>query len=285
MLSYFCWCLSVWEIIRIRPNTPEARPGRVSFYFGLLSIVNPFSRLCQELRRFTEYRIGCTICSMIHPIQNLLLDLSHRHNLANMTLREMAKGISMPDESPQKIKHHLLQLQKKGFLKIDRIRGVMEQSAMKPTWAKGLLKNVSAKVFSIPIVGVASCGPATIFAEQNFEGFLRVSSRLIHQSSPKDLFAIKAEGSSMNRAEIDGKKIEDGDYVIVRKDESIPDNNDVVLVIVDGKGTIKRFINDTKNEQVVLKADSSYDYEPIHLHPSDEFFVNGKVVGIVKKPS
>ncbi len=79
--------------------------------------------------------------------------------------------------------------------------------------------------------------------------------------------------------------MEDGDYVIVRKDESIPDNNDVVLVIVDGKGTIKRFINDRKNEQVVLKADSSYDYEPIYLHPSDEFFVNGKVVGIVKKPS
>ncbi len=47
----------------------------------------------------------------------------------------------------------------------------------------------------------------------------------------------------------------------------------------------ERFINDTKNEQLVLKADSSYDYEPIYLYPSDEFFVNGKVVGIVKKPS
>lgn len=202
-----------------------------------------------------------------------------------MTLREMAGAIGMPDESPQKIKHHLLQLQKKGFLKIDKVKGVMEKSEMRPTWAKGLLKDATTKVFSIPIVGVASCGPATIFSEQNFEGFLRVSSKLIRQSSPKDLFAIKADGSSMNRAEINGRKIEDGDYVIVKRDESTPDNDEVVLVIVNGKGTIKRFIDDRKNGQVVLKADSSYDYEPIHLHPSDEFFVNGKVVGIVKQPA
>lgn len=222
---------------------------------------------------------------MIHPIQKLLLDLSERHNLSRMTLREMAKGIGLPDESPQKIKHHLLQLQKKGFLKINKIKGVMEKSEMRPTWAKGLLKDTATKVLSIPIVGIASCGPATIFAEQNFEGFLRVSNKLIHQSSPKDLFAIKADGSSMNRAEINGKRIEDGDYVIVRKDESTPSNNEIVLVIVDGKGTIKRFIDDRKNGQIVLKADSSYDYEPIYLHPDDEFFVNGKVVGVVKKPS
>lgn len=222
---------------------------------------------------------------MIHPIQKLLLELSSRHNLASLTLREMAKGIGMPDESPQKVKHHLLQLQKKGFLKIDKAKGVMEKSEMQPSWAKGLLKNVSSRVFSIPIIGTASCGPATIFAEQNFEGFLRVSSKLINQSSPKDLFAIRADGSSMNRAEINGKKIEDGDYVIVRKDESVPDNNEVVLVIVDEKGTIKRFIDDRKNGQIVLKADSSYDYEPIYLHPSDEFFVNGKVIGVVKNSS
>lgn len=219
----------------------------------------------------------------MHPIQEKLLDLSKHHNLAKMTLRDMAKGIGLPGEAPQKIKHHLLQLQKKGFLTIDRIQGLMEKSVMKPAWAEGLLKDAASKVFSIPIVGTVNCGPATIFAEQNFEGFLRVSSKLIRQSSPTDLFAVKTDGSSMNRAEINGKKIEDGDYVIVRKDESIPDNNQVVLVIIDGRGTIKRFINDTKNEQVVLKADSSYDYEPIYLHPEDEFFVNGKVVDVVKR--
>ncbi|MEF3691710.1 MAG: S24 family peptidase [Candidatus Moraniibacteriota bacterium] len=217
----------------------------------------------------------------MHPIQQSLLEYSKEHNLAQMTFREIAKGIGLPNESPQKIKHHLFQLQKKGFVKVDRVKGVMEKTAMEPGWAKGMFEK-TARVFSIPIIGTASCGPATIFAKENFTGFLRVSGKLIHQSSPTDLFAIQTDGHSMNQAEIKGKKIEDGDYVIIRKDESIPDNNEIVLVIVDNNAVIKRFIDDKKNGQVILKSDSSYNYEPIYLHPEDEFFVNGKVVGVIK---
>jgi SOS-response transcriptional repressor LexA len=219
---------------------------------------------------------------MMHYIQKALLELSKSQNLAKMTFREIAKNIGMPDESPQKIKHHLFQLERKGFIKIDRVKGVMEKASMESTWAKGILKKTSS-VFSIPIIGTASCGPATIFAKENFQGFLRVSGKLIHQSSPKGLFAIVADGHSMNRAEIGGKKIESGDYVIVKRDESIPDNNEIVLVIVDNNGVIKKFIDDRKNEQVILKSESTYDYEPIYLHPDDEFFINGKVVGVIKK--
>lgn len=220
---------------------------------------------------------------MIHPIQEELLKLSKKENLAQLTLRQMASAIDMPNESPQKIKHHLLQLQKKGFLKIDRIKGVMERASSFPGWATGLL-NKTSRLFSIPIVGVANCGPATIFAEENFQGFLRISSKLIGRSQPTGLFAIKTDGSSMNRAEIQGKCIEDGDYVIVDSQDKNVKNNDVVLAVVDNKGTIKRFVQDHQNKQIVLKADSSFDYEPIYLHPDDSFNINGKVIAVIKKP-
>lgn len=220
---------------------------------------------------------------MIHPIQEELLKLSKKENLAKLSLREMASAISMPKESPQKIKHHLLQLQKKGFLKIDRIKGIMERTSSVPGWAKGLLDKAS-RLFSIPIVGTANCGPATIFAEQNFQGFLRISSKLIGRSKPTGLFAIKTDGSSMNRAKIQGKHIEDGDYVIVDSQDKNVSNNDIILAIVDNKGTIKRFIDDRQNGQIVLKADSSFDYEPIYLHPDDSFNINGKVIAVIKKP-
>jgi len=220
----------------------------------------------------------------MHMIQARLLELSNKENLAGLSLREMGRQIGLPNESPQKIKHHLLQLQKKGFLTINRAKGMMDRSSSEPDWAKGLLKK-ARRLFSIPIIGTASCGPLTIFAEENFQGFLRVSSKLVGLSKPDGLFAIRADGSSMNRAEIDGKQIEDGDFVIVKKDESLPENNEMVLVIVDDRATIKRFIKDEKNAQIILKADSSYDYEPIHLHPDDKFFVNGKVVGVIKRLS
>jgi repressor LexA len=157
----------------------------------------------------------------------------------------------------------------------------MGRTSGEPSWSKGFLKK-TARLFSIPIVGTANCGPATIFAEQNFQGFLRTSSKLLGRSNPKGLYAIKTDGSSMNRAEIGDKRIENGDFVIVDGEDKNAENNDVVLAIIDDKATIKRFIDDRKNGQIVLKADSSYDYEPIYLHPDDEFFISGKVVGIIK---
>ena len=195
----------------------------------------------------------------------------------------MAERIGLPGESPQKIKHHLLQLQKKGFLTIDRIRGLMDRASSKPGWAKGLLDK-KANLFSIPIVGMANCGPATIFAEQNFQGFLKASSRLVNRLKPDGLYAIKTDGSSMNRAEVNDKKIEDGDYVIVDSKYKNPESNSIVLAIIDSKAIIKRFIDDRKNEQIVFKADSSFDYEPIYLHSDDEFTITGKVIGVVKRP-
>jgi repressor LexA len=164
---------------------------------------------------------------------------------------------------------------------MDRAKGTMERAGDKPGLVKGLLKNAS-KLFSIPVIGTANCGPAQIFAEPNFQGFLKVSGKLIKRSRPDGLFAVKADGASMNRAIIDGKNIEDGDYVIINSEDRTPDSNNVVLVIIENKATIKRFIDDRENGQVVLKADSSFDFEPIYLHPEDEFFINGKAVAVVK---
>jgi SOS-response transcriptional repressor LexA len=218
----------------------------------------------------------------MHEIQQELLKLSRTKNLAQISLRKMAELIDMPKEPPQKIKHHLLQLQKKGFLRMDKANRSMERAGSKPSWSKGLLKN-AARLFSIPIVGTANCGPANIFAEQNFQGFLRASSKLIGRSRPDGLYAVKADGSSMNRAEIGvGKVIEDGDLVIVDSAQRDPLSNDIVLAIIDGKATIKRFVEDRANEQVVLKADSSFDYAPIYLHPDEDFSISGKVIGVIK---
>ena len=218
----------------------------------------------------------------MHPIQEKLLNLSKETNLALVSLREMAAAIGLPAESPQKIKHHLQQLEKKGFFTIDRAHGLMEKAKLRPGLASGLLTEASS-LFSIPIVGTANCGPATLYAEQNFEGFLRVSGRLLGRASPAGLYAIKTNGSSMNRAEIAGKKIDDGDYVIIDSNRKDVRDNDIVLAIIDNKATIKRFIDDRANGQVILKADSSHDYDPIYLHPDDDFLINGKAVAVIKK--
>ncbi len=218
----------------------------------------------------------------MHPVQRKLLELARSTNLSQLTLRAIAARIGIPGDSPQRVKHHLQQLQKKGLLFVDRSAGTTSRPAARPTFSKGLTK-ASASLFAIPIVGTANCGPATLFAEQNFEGILRVSSRLIRRSRPTGLYAVKADGSSMNRAQIGGRAIEDGDYVVVDVNDRSVRTNDVVLAIIDNKATIKRFIDDRANGQLVLKADSSFEYEPIHLHPEDDFSINGKAIAVVKR--
>jgi repressor LexA len=220
----------------------------------------------------------------MHPIQESLLDLSRRRNLAKLSLRQIAEEIGLSGESPQKIKHHLQQLEKRGFLVIDRVRRQMDRAGDKPGWVRGPL-TAPSRLFMLPIIGTANCGPATIYAEENFRGFLRVSSKLIGRSQPTGLYALKTDGSSMNKAEVGGRKIEDGDYVVVDRRRVTPQQGDVVVAIIDGKATVKRFIDDRPNGQIVLKADSSFDYEPIHLHPDDEFSISGTVIGVVKRPA
>lgn len=219
----------------------------------------------------------------MHEIQEKILALSKGENLAALSLRQIAAKIGHAEVSPQKIKHHLLQLQKRGFLTIDRYRRRMSVATLRPSVAHGLVSKKTV-IFSIPIIGSANCGPATLFAEENFQGFLRISKRLIGRSRPDGLYAIKADGSSMNRAEINGKKIEDGDLAIVDSKAVNPRTGDIVLAIVDNKATVKKYIDDRGNGQIVLAAESSFDYEPIYLHEDDDFQISGKIVDVIKRP-
>lgn len=216
----------------------------------------------------------------MHIIQEKLLESSKKPGFTDLSLRAMAAEIGLPDESPQKIKHHLQQLEKKGFFMRDKMTGSIFHP---PKWAGGIIKS-GATLFSIPVIGTANCGPATVFAEPNYQGFLKVSSKLLGRKSARDLYAIKGDGLSMNLAEFDGKRLDDGDYAIIDSGVHAPANGDAVLAIIDNKATIKRFIEDKANDQIVLKADSSYDYEPIYLHADDDFQINGKVIGVIKRP-
>jgi repressor LexA len=207
----------------------------------------------------------------MHAIQQKLLKLIERKNIGGKTLREIGEMID--EEFPQKIKHHLSQLEKKGFIKIDKKNNRIEK--------KGRKMPVASPFVSIPIVGMANCGPATIFAEQNIEGYLKVSRRMVPQSN--DLFAVQADGISMNKAVINDKTIDDGDYLIIDSSYMAPKNMDVVLSIIDENANIKRFIRN-KDGSVVLMSDSTREFPPIYVHEDDDFRINGKVVDVIKKP-
>lgn len=210
----------------------------------------------------------------MHIIQQKLLKLSEEKNLGTMTLREMGEQIG--EKFPQKIKHHLSQLEKKGLLKISKAKGTIERT--RPGKVSG-----TSSLVSVPILGTANCGPATFYTDTNYEGYLKVSQALL--TKKKDVYAIKADGLSMNRADVGGKAIEDGDYLIIDSSAQSPENGDIVVSVFDDVANVKKFFFDEENGRVVLVSESNKDFPPIFIHEDDDFSISGKVVQVIKKPS
>lgn len=210
----------------------------------------------------------------MHQTQRRLLELLDDYNLGEMSLREI--GRLLGEEHPQKVSHHLQQLEKRGLI-------VMNKSDSLITKVKNFTPTASSLI-NVPIIGSANCGPAKLLAEENLTGYLKLSKSIVKYS---DIFAIKAEGDSMNKANINGKNIESGDYVLVNgKDKSI-NHGDYVLAVVDSAANIKRFYKEPGAEQIVLVSESESNYPPIYIHSDDysDFLINGKVVDVIKPVS
>lgn len=205
--------------------------------------------------------------------QQALLQLSQKQDLSRLSLRETGKLIGV--DHPQAVKYHLSKLQKSGLLK------------MQPTSSGNKVdRNILGKsvLVTIPIVGAANCGPATMLAEERVEGYLKISSSLLQTKNYKSLYALRASGISMDRANIDGKPVRDGDYVIIDGTRRNPQNGEYVVAVVDGLANIKKFYKDST--QVVLLSESSDDYLPIFIHPDDEQegMIGGIVVQVINNP-
>jgi repressor LexA len=207
----------------------------------------------------------------MHLIQEKLLKLVAEENIGKLTLREIGELIH--EKFPQKIKHHLCQLEQKGFITLDTKNGKIFRNSSKA--------HASDLLVSIPIVGSANCGPATIYADENVEGYLKVSKRII--AKQKGVVAIKAHGNSLNKANVKGKNIEPGDFVIIDCNQTSPRDGDYILSVIDNMANIKKIRFDVKNRRVVLLSESTQSFTPIFLHKDDDFVINGKVIDVIKR--
>ncbi len=210
----------------------------------------------------------------MHPIQQKLLKLSETYNIGNMSFRDVARILG--EDHPQTVKHHLEQLEKKELIDWDKENKVITKKVI------GVVSNIDFTI--IPIMGSANCGHANIYADERIEGHLKISSKLLGNRNA--VFAIKAIGYSMNNANIGGRNIEDGDYVIIDPSDKNVRSNDYVLSIIDEVANIKKIIIDRNNCQITLISESTFQYPAIYIEESEapKYLINGKVVQVIKQP-
>lgn len=183
------------------------------------------------------------------------------------SVREIANHFGFG--SPSAAKKHLDTLARKGYLNASNniSRGISLKSDA-DTDHDPVIKRES--VINVPVVGRVAAG-LPILAEENLEGSIVIDSMFVRTTD--DCYALKVKGESMINA-----GIYEGDIVVVSPKKSVH-NYDIIVAIVDGEATVKRYIR--KDGQTLLMPENEA-YPVIEVKPTSDFSIAGKVVGVLR---
>ena len=142
---------------------------------------------------------------------------------------------------------------------------------------KGDLKTRAIKVvgtestIAVPIVGKVAAGEP-ILATENIEDYMSIGESFFSKDAlQNDNFILKVQGESMIEAGIN-----DGDYIIVSKQETAR-NGQIVVAMIDGEATVKTFYKE--KDYIRLQPENS-TMDPIIVKDCQ---IVGKVIGLIRK--
>jgi len=179
------------------------------------------------------------------------------------TVREIGEAVSLSSSST--VHAHLKSLEQAGLIRRDAVltRAIRVVGAENnPDKAPG-----PKRVVSLPLVGRVAAG-SPLLAVEDIEDTFPV---------PKDFlaggegFMLRVKGESM----IDDG-IHNGDYVIVRRQNSA-DNGDTIVAMVDDEATVKRFYKESGR---IRLQPANQSMSPMYFDAID---IVGKVVGLVRR--
>ena len=135
-------------------------------------------------------------------------------------------------------------------------------------------KIINNEMCNIPIFGKIAAGEP-ILAEQYIEGYLPIDPNIYGLATSDDLFYLKVYGDSMNQ------KVENGDYVLIHKQDYAEDG-DIVVAIVndDDEATLKRYkvINEQFIQLEPMSNNPEHETRTIDLKTT-KFILIGKAIG------
>ena len=117
--------------------------------------------------------------------------------------------------------------------------------------------------------GIQSFQLNNFFTLENVEQYIPISTALLGQGK---FFALHARGNSMINA-----NIEDGDFVIVRQQNTAEDGQ-LVVALIDDEATLKRYYRDNKNRQIRLHPENDAMSDMYY----DEIAIQGVAVKVIK---
>jgi repressor LexA len=193
--------------------------------------------------------------------QQEILDYVKRHVSEHgypPTVRDIGKAIGLASSST--VHAHLANLEKLGLLRRDPTKPRAIEVL------KGKAREVVAPA-GLPVVGQVAAGQP-VLADENIEEYVPVPGIA---GGDDGEFVLRVKGDSMKDA-----GILEGDFVIVRRQETAGDG-DIVVALVGEEATVKRFFRE--NDHVRLQPENEA-MEPIRTREAQ---VLGRVVGLCRR--
>ena len=145
------------------------------------------------------------------------------------TLSEIARRFKL--SSPATVHEHMSYLEKHGFIRKQHgTIEVLNTAATNPLQSEETY--VPGSAIQLPIVGLITAGEPIEALEDRSE-VLSVPREMV---SKKDAYILKVKGDSMIESFID-----DGDFVVVQKQEHAENGDIVVALLNDGSATLKEY--------------------------------------------
>ena len=180
------------------------------------------------------------------------------------TVREVQSKIGCA--SPMGAVSHLTSLERKGYIR--KVGGKKRGIVLVMDKEGKPLENIA----QVPLVGNVACG-MPIFAEELIEEWIPLSTKIV-RGNPADVFMLRAKGDSMNLA-----GIEDGDFVIVRK-QNYAEEGDKIVALLGTEATVKK-IHLTKDGVSFIPMSTNPKHKEI-VPEGGTFMIQGKVIGVIK---
>lgn len=175
------------------------------------------------------------------------------------SVREIGEAVGLSSSST--VHAHLSKLEQKGLIRRNptKPRAIeLLEYEQEPAYI--------ADVIHVPVVGQVTAGQP-ILAEENIEEYFPLPKVMVRNDT---VFLLRVRGDSMINA-----GIMDGDYVIVRRQETAQ-SGEIVVAMLEDEATVKRFYKE--KDHIRLEPENDL-YEPIR---SPFISVIGKVIGVFR---
>lgn len=176
------------------------------------------------------------------------------------SVREIGEAVGLASSST--VHGHLDRLEQKGLIRRDptkpRAIEILDTDEHK----------VQTKFVNVPLVGKVTAG-SPITAIENIDEYFPLPEKFTHHA--ENVFMLEIVGESMIEA-----GIFDGDYVIVKQQQTANNGDIIVAMTEDNEATVKRFFKE--QDYIRLQPENS-NMSPILLR---NVSILGKVIGVYR---